>query len=184
MAECCSLTDSTLFIGEALCTRMPSILAQKSEILDVEMDLVTNASTPCFAWAEFKIRPVKRVKERAWACDAPLRPLIYPLVQVTLGALRLIPTATYFPLRFQLTRSLLRLSRTTGTFIPLAAPLYEVLNSAEMRKAPKPSTLKPLDFDTSIRVAKSYLRTRTYQDRVGEQVHSGRPPEPGGVGHR
>ncbi|KAF2767016.1 Noc2-domain-containing protein [Teratosphaeria nubilosa] len=101
---------------------------------------------------------------------SPLRPLIYPLVQVTLGALRLIPTATYFPLRFQLIRSLLRLSHHTNTFIPLAPALYEVLNSAEMRKAPKASTLKPLEFDTSIRAAKSYLRTRTYQDGTGEQV--------------
>lgn len=102
--------------------------------------------------------------------DSPLRPLIYPLVQVTMGALRLIPTATYFPLRFQLIRSLLRLSMATSTYIPLAAPLYEVLNSAEMRKAPKSSTLKPLDFDTIIRVPKSYLKTRTYQDGIGEQV--------------
>jgi nucleolar complex protein 2 len=102
--------------------------------------------------------------------DASLRPLIYPLVQVTLGALRLIPTATYFPLRFQLTRSLLRLSRATNTYIPLAAPLYEVLNSAELRKTPKPSTLKPLEFATNIRAPKGYLKTRTYQDGVGEQV--------------
>ncbi|KAM0719875.1 hypothetical protein Q7P37_004010 [Cladosporium fusiforme] len=102
--------------------------------------------------------------------DSPLRPLIYPLVQVTMGALRLIPTATYFPLRFQLTRSLLRLSMATSTYIPLAAPLYEVLNSAEMRKAPKSTTLKPLDFETIIRVPKSYLKTRTYQDGIGEQV--------------
>jgi nucleolar complex protein 2 len=102
--------------------------------------------------------------------DTPLRPLIYPLVQVTLGALRLIPTATYFPLRFQLTRSLLRVSLSTSTYIPLAAPLYEVLASAEMKKPPKPSTLKPLDFSTSIRTPKSYLHTRTYQDGVAEQV--------------
>ena len=39
-----------------------------------------------------------------------------------------------------------------------------------MRKPPKSSTLKPLDFDTSIRAPKSYLRTRVYQDGVGEQV--------------
>ncbi|KAK5134695.1 hypothetical protein LTR08_006210 [Meristemomyces frigidus] len=101
---------------------------------------------------------------------APLRPLIYPLVQVTLGALRLIPTATYFPLRFHLLRSLLRLSAATKTFIPLAPALYEVLNSAEMRKAPKASTLKPLDFAVQYRAAKAYLRTRAYQDGVGEQV--------------
>lgn len=99
-----------------------------------------------------------------------LRPLIYPLVQVTLGALRLIPTATYFPLRFHLVRSLLRISTTTGTYIPLAPALYEVLASAEMRKMPKSATLKPLDFATVIRAPKTYLRTRVYQDGVGEQV--------------
>lgn len=47
--------------------------------------------------------------------QSALRPLIYPVVQITIGAMRLIPTAQYFPLRFQLVRSLLRISRTTGT---------------------------------------------------------------------
>ncbi|KAK2751052.1 Nucleolar Complex 2 protein [Myotisia sp. PD_48] len=99
-----------------------------------------------------------------------LRPLIYPVVQITLGAMRLIPTAQYFPLRFQLVRSLLRLSLSTGTYIPLTSALLEVLNSAEMKKAPKPSTLKPLDFTTTIRAPKAYLRTRPYQDGVAEEV--------------
>ena len=102
--------------------------------------------------------------------QSALRPLIYPVVQITLGAMRLIPTAQYFPLRFQMTRALLRVSRATGTYIPLASSLLEVLTSAEMRKAPKSSTLKPLDFNTAIRAPKSYLRSRTYQDGVGEQV--------------
>ncbi|KAL8653941.1 MAG: hypothetical protein Q9210_001813, partial [Variospora velana] len=104
------------------------------------------------------------------ASDSPLHPLLYPLVQITLGALRLIPTPTYYPLRFHLTRSLLRLSRATTTYIPLAPSLLEVLQSAEMSKAPKPSTLKPLDFSTALRVPKPYLRTRTYQDGLGEQL--------------
>ncbi|KAK2762258.1 Nucleolar Complex 2 protein [Arachnomyces sp. PD_36] len=99
-----------------------------------------------------------------------LRPLIYPVVQITIGAMRLIPTAQYFPLRFQLTRSLLRISLSTGTYIPLASALVEVLNSAEMRKPPKSSTLKALDFTTCIRAPKSYLRTRVYQDGVAEEV--------------
>ncbi|KAL9596360.1 MAG: hypothetical protein Q9219_005838, partial [cf. Caloplaca sp. 3 TL-2023] len=104
------------------------------------------------------------------ASDSPLHPLLYPLVQITLGALRLIPTPTYYPLRFHLTRSLLRLSRATTTYIPLAPSLLEVLQSAEMTKPPKPSTLKPLDFATVLRVPKQYLRTRTHQDGVGEQL--------------
>ncbi|KAL8774061.1 MAG: hypothetical protein Q9209_001169 [Squamulea sp. 1 TL-2023] len=102
--------------------------------------------------------------------DSPLHPLLYPLVQITLGALRLIPTPTYYPLRFQLTRSLLRISRATITYIPLAPSLLEVLQSAEMTKPPKPSTLKSLDFTTALRVAKPYIGTRTYQDGLGEQL--------------
>ncbi|KAF4556095.1 Nucleolar complex protein 2-like protein [Elsinoe fawcettii] len=101
---------------------------------------------------------------------SPLRPLIYPVVQVTLGALRLIPTAAYFPLRFHLTRSLLRISSSTGTYIPLASTLHEVLQSSEMRKPPKGSSLKALDFSITIRAQKSYLGTRVYQDGIGEQV--------------
>ncbi|KAJ5991805.1 hypothetical protein N7451_007529 [Penicillium sp. IBT 35674x] len=102
--------------------------------------------------------------------QSALRPLIYPVVQITLGAMRLIPTAQYFPLRFQMARALLRISRATGTYIPLASALLEVLTSAEMRKSPRSSTLKPLDFNTAIRAPKSYLRSRIYQDGVGEQV--------------
>ncbi|KAI9047528.1 hypothetical protein LZ554_008244 [Drepanopeziza brunnea f. sp. 'monogermtubi'] len=110
------------------------------------------------------------VKEAENGKESELRSLIYPTVQVTLGAMRLIPTSTYFPLRFHLMRSLLRLSRATGTYIPLASALLEVLNSAEMKKPPKASTLKGLDFTSNYKAQKSYLRTRVYQDGVGEQV--------------
>jgi len=110
------------------------------------------------------------IKEASTGKESQLRPLIYPTVQVTLGAMRLIPTSTYFPLRFHMMRSLLRLSRATGTYIPLTSALLEVLNSAEMKKPPKPSTLKSLDFASNYKAQKSYLRTRVYQDGVGEQV--------------
>ncbi|KAL2262182.1 hypothetical protein VTK26DRAFT_2215 [Humicola hyalothermophila] len=110
------------------------------------------------------------LKEAEAGKESQLKLLIYPLVQVTLGAMRLIPTALYFPLRFQLVRSLLRLSRATDTYIPLASALLEVLQSAEMKRPPKSSTLKPLDFATSYKAPKSYLRTRVYQDGVGDQV--------------
>ncbi|PSR82047.1 Noc2p family-domain-containing protein [Coniella lustricola] len=110
------------------------------------------------------------LKEAEATKESQLKLLIYPLVQVTLGAMRLIPTALYFPLRFQLIRSLLRLSRATGTYIPLASALLEVLNSAEMKKPPKATTLKALDYAVQYKAPKSYLRTRIYQDGVGEQV--------------
>lgn len=102
--------------------------------------------------------------------DSALHPLIYPLVQIISAALRLVPTPVFFPLRFHLTRALVRLSLATNTYIPLAPSLLEVLNSSELSKPPKPSTLKPLDFSTALRAPKAYLRTRVYQDGLGAEL--------------
>lgn len=101
---------------------------------------------------------------------SPLRPLLYPLVQVTLGTIRLIPSTQFFPLRFYLIRSLLRISQRTGVYIPLLPLLTELLNSSVMTRPPKSSALKPLDFDYTIRGNKSYLGTRVYQEGVCDQI--------------
>lgn len=55
-----------------------------------------------------------------------VRPLVYPLVQLMLGALHLQPSARYYPLRLHVVRSLLELSAATHTFIPVAPYLLEV----------------------------------------------------------
>ncbi|KAK9710056.1 Nucleolar Complex 2 protein, partial [Basidiobolus ranarum] len=102
--------------------------------------------------------------------ECPLQPLIYPLVQVAIGTIRLIPTHKYFPLRFHVIRSLVQLGRKTGTFIPLAPHLFEVLESTEMKKKPTPSTLKALDFKLHLKVPKAYEHTRVYQDGVLEEL--------------
>ncbi|KAL6454405.1 NOC2 Nucleolar complex protein 2 [Candida maltosa Xu316] len=101
--------------------------------------------------------------------ESPLRQLIYPLVQVTLGAIRLIPTAQFFPLRFYLIRSLIRLSQSTGVFIPLFPLLSEILSSTAITKAPKASSLQAVDFDHNIKVTQAYLGTRVFQDGLCEQ---------------
>jgi nucleolar complex protein 2 len=90
---------------------------------------------------------------------------------ITLGTMDKIPSATYFPLKFHLVRSCLRISRATGNYIPLATPLLEVLNAKEMKHRPNPSKLREnFDFSIHYRTPDSILRTRAYQDGVGEQV--------------
>lgn len=101
--------------------------------------------------------------------ESPLRQLIYPLVQVTLGAIRLIPTAQFFPLRFYLIKSLIRISQSTGVFIPIFPLLSEILNSTAITKTPKRSTLPAVDFDNTIRVNQAYLGTRVFQEGICEQ---------------
>lgn len=57
---------------------------------------------------------------------ASLRPLIYPLVQVMVGVVSLQPSARYYPLRLHVVRTLLQLSSSTGSYIPVASYLLEV----------------------------------------------------------
>lgn len=99
-----------------------------------------------------------------------LRELIYPLVQVILGTIRLIPSPQYFPLRFFLLRGLISLALSTGVYIPVLPILTEVLSSSVITKTPKYfESLPPLDFSCSIRASKVYLGTKVYQDCVGDE---------------
>ncbi|QLQ81492.1 hypothetical protein HG537_0F02530 [Torulaspora globosa] len=99
-----------------------------------------------------------------------LRQLIYPLVQVTLGTIRLIPTPQFFPLRFYLIRSLIRLSQNTGVFIPIFPLLSEILVSSAFTKVPKKKeNLEAFDFDHNIKCTKAYLGTRVCHEGLAEQ---------------
>ncbi|EGG05047.1 uncharacterized protein MELLADRAFT_64428 [Melampsora larici-populina 98AG31] len=112
------------------------------------------------------------------ACDtanssktpSPLQPLIYPLVQITTGVMKLIPTSRYFPLRLHCARLLLRIMQRTGTFIPLAPFLFDTVDSALFQRRPKPSNLKPLDLEYLVRCPKQYEHTRAYADTVANET--------------
>ena len=56
-----------------------------------------------------------------------LRALVYPVTQVLIGAVRLVPTPRYFPLRLRCIRALLGLGKAVGQFIPLSPLLLEML---------------------------------------------------------
>lgn len=99
-----------------------------------------------------------------------LKPLIYPLVQIILGAMRLKPSAKHLPLRLMFINLLTLLSESTLVYIPIASYILEILDSAELRQTPKPSTLKPLDFQLNVRAPTGYLGTKTFQMGVLEEV--------------
>lgn len=101
---------------------------------------------------------------------SPLHQLIHPLVQVTLRTATLVPSPAYFPLRFYLVRSLIRLSRHTGVYIPLAPILVEVLSSSTVSKRGKKSSLQQFDFDNNIRASANYIGTQVYQNSVSDEL--------------
>ncbi|ANZ75475.1 BA75_03079T0 [Komagataella pastoris] len=108
--------------------------------------------------------------EREQGKESPLRQLIYPLVQVTIGTIKLIPSPQFFPLRFYLIRSLIRVSQHTGVFIPIFPLLSDILNSSVLTRSPKHSSLHAFDFDHNIRANQAYLGTRVYQEGACEQI--------------
>jgi nucleolar complex protein 2 len=84
---------------------------------------------------------------------------------------RLLPSSRYFPLRFHILHSLIRLIGQTGTYIPLSPFLLEILDSSEFKKSnPKKSSLKPLDFEYIIRAPAAYQKTRIFQESLGEEL--------------
>lgn len=82
----------------------------------------------------------------------------------------LVPTSRYYPLRFQLISSLLRIMQRTGTYIPLAPFLLEIFDSSEFSRKPKGASLKPLDWNYYIRAPAAYPKTRVYVDGLIDEV--------------
>ena len=106
----------------------------------------------------------------AKADEPELRPLIYPVTQLLLGAARLVPAPAYFPLRLRCARALNRLGEATGTFIPVAPILLEVLQWSDLRRSPKPGPSQQPDVLLQLRVTKASMRSAQYQQEVVNQV--------------
>ncbi|XP_055855379.1 nucleolar complex protein 2 homolog [Episyrphus balteatus] len=99
-----------------------------------------------------------------------LQPLIYPLVSIVTGAIKLIPTAQYFPLRFHCINSLISLSKQTDTFIPVLPFILEVLNSTTFNKKHSAVSMKPMQFTCILRLNKSQMAENGFRDEVVENV--------------
>lgn len=100
-----------------------------------------------------------------------LKPLVYPLVSILTGAIKLIPTAQYFPLRFHCVKILVRLSKETGVFIPILPYILEVLNSTVFNKKHSEVFMKPLSFTCILRVNKKELASNVFRDEVVENIY-------------
>jgi len=92
------------------------------------------------------------------------------LLQLLLGVARLVPAPAYFPLRLRCARALNRLGEATGTFIPVAPILLEVLQWSDLRRAPKPGPGQQPDVLLQLRVSKAAMRSSQYQEEIISQV--------------
>ena len=99
-----------------------------------------------------------------------LAPLVYPLVQVATGAIKLISNSRSYPYHFHLIKSLTHLVRHTRTYIPITPYLLPIITSTLSTGKPKSSTLRPLDMETNIRAPQQLLRTRVYEEGLIEEA--------------
>lgn len=104
--------------------------------------------------------------------DKPqMQMLIFPLVQVIIGCIKLIPTALYLPLRFHCCKMLIDLSNETGTYIPVLPFILEGLTLVNFDKGHKKLSMKPMDMTCILRLSKSLLQENAFKDAVIEKVY-------------
>ncbi|KAJ1555207.1 Nucleolar Complex 2 protein, partial [Nowakowskiella sp. JEL0078] len=102
--------------------------------------------------------------------DDTLRPLLYPLIQVIIGALRLKPSTKYIPFRLQLLFLLNKIAKSTNTFIPIVSHILDILECNEIRSiSKKKSTLPPFNVPINIKVSSQYLGTKQLSDSVVDE---------------
>ncbi|KAG2123423.1 Noc2-domain-containing protein [Suillus clintonianus] len=103
--------------------------------------------------------------------ESELRSLIYPLVQVSLGAIKLISNSRSYPFHLHIARSMLHLTRHTRIYVPLTPYLLPIISSTLTASGkPKSSTLRPLDMETHIRAPAQYVKTRVYAAGLVEET--------------
>ncbi|CAE6412658.1 unnamed protein product [Rhizoctonia solani] len=103
--------------------------------------------------------------------EEELQPLVYPLVQVGLGAVSLIPSQRYHPLHIHILTSLHHLATHTKTYITISSYLLPILTSyLSTSSKPKSTMLKPLDMASAIRAPSAYLKTHVLAESVVQEA--------------
>ncbi|RNA10362.1 nucleolar complex 2 -like protein [Brachionus plicatilis] len=96
--------------------------------------------------------------------DEHLHQLIYPLTQIIIGTIKLIPTPRYYPLRFHCVNALISLSNSTDVFIPIIPFILEVFDITDFNKKHASISVKQLNFSFLLKLNKQQLQDKAFKD--------------------
>ncbi|XP_057840602.2 nucleolar complex-associated protein 2 isoform X1 [Cryptomeria japonica] len=100
----------------------------------------------------------------AYAKSIDLKSLSYAMAQIIIGVSRLVTTTHYAPLKLHCVKMLNTLASASGTFIPVASLLFEVLECKELEKATTSGAGIVCDFSTMLKVPKAMLKAHAFQE--------------------
>lgn len=100
-----------------------------------------------------------------------LEPLVFPLVSIIHGTIKLNPSAQYFPLRFHCCRMLIDLNARTRVFIPILPFLLEVLQMPSFNEEHKKLSMKPVNLTCLLRFAPANIQENAYKDAVLDLIY-------------
>ncbi|EKX36874.1 hypothetical protein GUITHDRAFT_78618, partial [Guillardia theta CCMP2712] len=99
-----------------------------------------------------------------------LGPLVYPLVQIALGVLTYLNAPKHLPLRLQVCQVLVRVQRHCEVYIPLSPHILDIFTKRDLHNTSVKAGSHPHDFQVGIKVSKTVLSTRLYQEAAFEET--------------